>query len=174
MSPACDVLDVPEAGDVCRRQATHTDARGSDVLRAHPRRRTPVTGGPMEIGLIIFAILVLFGYKKLPDASRSLGRSLRIFKGEMRGLKEDDRTTGTTQPHEGDVLPPRGEIGPSHPDAGIPESQADARRTGLRPAHAEGPVGRSRPTETAEPVGGVGERGSFPAGSAGGAVLSDR
>ena len=33
--------------------------------------------GPLEIGLIILAVLLLFGYKKLPDASRSLGRSLR-------------------------------------------------------------------------------------------------
>ncbi len=33
---------------------------------------------------------MLFGYKKLPDASRSLGRSLRIFKGEMKGMKDDD------------------------------------------------------------------------------------
>ncbi|WP_369134925.1 Sec-independent protein translocase subunit TatA [Modestobacter sp. I12A-02662] len=46
--------------------------------------------GPMEIGLIILAVLLLFGYKKLPDASRSLGRSLRIFKGEMKGMKDDD------------------------------------------------------------------------------------
>ena len=45
--------------------------------------------GPVEIGLIILAILLLFGYKKLPDASRSLGRSLRIFKGEMKGMKDD-------------------------------------------------------------------------------------
>ena len=49
--------------------------------------------GPLEIGLIILAILLLFGYKKLPDASRSLGRSLRIFKGEMKGMKEDDVRT---------------------------------------------------------------------------------
>ncbi|MDK3255639.1 Sec-independent protein translocase subunit TatA [Blastococcus capsensis] len=46
--------------------------------------------GPIEIGLILLAVLLLFGYKKLPDASRSLGRSLRIFKGEMKGMKDDD------------------------------------------------------------------------------------
>jgi sec-independent protein translocase protein TatA len=45
--------------------------------------------GPIEIGLIVLAILLLFGYKKLPDASRSLGRSLRIFKSEMKGMKDD-------------------------------------------------------------------------------------
>jgi sec-independent protein translocase protein TatA len=48
--------------------------------------------GPLEIGLIILAVLLLFGYKKLPDASRSFGRSLRIFKGEMKGMKDDERT----------------------------------------------------------------------------------
>ena len=46
--------------------------------------------GAPEIILIILAILLLFGYKKLPAASRSLGQSLRIFKGEMKGMKTDD------------------------------------------------------------------------------------
>ncbi|MGY1846304.1 MULTISPECIES: Sec-independent protein translocase subunit TatA [unclassified Blastococcus] len=45
--------------------------------------------GPVEIGLITLAVLLLFGYKKLPDASRSLGRSLRIFKSEMKVMKDD-------------------------------------------------------------------------------------
>ena len=41
---------------------------------------------------VILAIIViaLFGYKKLPDAARSLGRSLRIFKTEIKGMGEDD------------------------------------------------------------------------------------
>jgi sec-independent protein translocase protein TatA len=65
--------------------------------------------GAPEIGLIILAILLLFGYKKLPDASRSLGRSLRIFKGEMKGMKDDDVRTkdaAKTAPVRGEVLPP--------------------------------------------------------------------
>ncbi|SDY63930.1 sec-independent protein translocase protein TatA [Geodermatophilus africanus] len=64
--------------------------------------------GPLEIGLIILAVLLLFGYKKLPDASRSLGRSLRIFKGEMKGMKDDDVRTkdaARTAPVRGEVLP---------------------------------------------------------------------
>ena len=65
--------------------------------------------GPLEHGLIILAILLLFGYKKLPDASRSLGRSLRIFKGEMKGMKDDD--TPSPRPTDdgavrGEILPP--------------------------------------------------------------------
>ena len=65
--------------------------------------------GPLEIGLIILAILLLFGYKKLPDASRSLGRSLRIFKGEMKGMKDDDvrtRDAAATTPVRGEIVPP--------------------------------------------------------------------
>jgi sec-independent protein translocase protein TatA len=42
---------------------------------------------------VVLAILVvlLFGYKKLPDAARSLGRSLRIFKTEIKGMTDDDK-----------------------------------------------------------------------------------
>jgi sec-independent protein translocase protein TatA len=42
---------------------------------------------------IVLAIIViaLFGYKRLPDAARSLGRSLRIFKTEIKGMGEDDK-----------------------------------------------------------------------------------
>ena len=64
--------------------------------------------GPMEIGLIILAILLLFGYRRMPDASRSLGRSLRIFKGEMKGMTDDVRTkdAARTTPVRGEVPPP--------------------------------------------------------------------
>lgn len=39
--------------------------------------------GAAEIGLIVLAVMLLFGYRKLPDASRSLGRSLRILRSEV-------------------------------------------------------------------------------------------
>ena len=79
--------------------------------------------GPMEIGLIFLAILLLFGYKRLPDASRSLGRSMRIFKGEMKGMKDDDAPR--TAAAEADA-PVRGELLPrTAPDA-RPESDRAA------------------------------------------------
>ena len=59
--------------------------------------------GAPEIGLILLAVLLLFGYKKLPDASRSFGRSLRIFKGEMKGMKDDDGRAPTVVPGEIDL-----------------------------------------------------------------------
>lgn len=45
--------------------------------------------GPAELGLILLAVMVLFGYKKMPDAARSLGRSLRIVKSEMSAAREE-------------------------------------------------------------------------------------
>jgi len=54
------------------------------------------------LGLIV---LVLFGYKKLPEMSRSVGRSLRIFKTEMKGMTEDD-SARAEQPAAQPVTPP--------------------------------------------------------------------
>ena len=85
--------------------------------------------GPLEIGIIVLLILVLFGYKKLPAASRSLGQSLRIFKGEMKGMKSDDVATKDAQ-----VPPVRGEL-PTRPSAKDDlTAQHEARAADLRAA----------------------------------------
>jgi sec-independent protein translocase protein TatA len=44
-----------------------------------------------EIVIILALLLLLFGAKRLPDAARGLGRSLRIFKAETKGLRDDDK-----------------------------------------------------------------------------------
>ena len=46
--------------------------------------------GPREIVIQLVVVLVLFGAKRLPDSARSLGRSMRIFKSEMKEMKADD------------------------------------------------------------------------------------
>ena len=60
--------------------------------------------GTTEIIIVALVIMVLFGAKRLPEASRSLGRSMRIFKAETKGLRDDDRPTDTTVTAE--PLPP--------------------------------------------------------------------
>lgn len=45
--------------------------------------------GATEIILLLLVVLLLFGAKRLPDAARGLGRSLRILKTETRGLTDD-------------------------------------------------------------------------------------
>jgi sec-independent protein translocase protein TatA len=45
---------------------------------------------PWHIIVLVVVLILLFGAKRLPDAARSLGRSLRIIKAETRGLADDD------------------------------------------------------------------------------------
>jgi sec-independent protein translocase protein TatA len=46
--------------------------------------------GAPEIILILVVLVLLFGAKRLPDAARSLGRSMRIFKSEVKEMGNDD------------------------------------------------------------------------------------
>jgi sec-independent protein translocase protein TatA len=46
---------------------------------------------PWHIILLVVVIVVIFGSKRLPDAARSLGRSMRIMKAETKGLMDDDK-----------------------------------------------------------------------------------
>ncbi|MCZ2860926.1 Sec-independent protein translocase subunit TatA [Blastococcus sp. VKM Ac-2987] len=101
--------------------------------------------GPLEIGLIILAILLLFGYKKLPDASRSLGRSLRIFKGEMKGMKDDDvraKDAATTTPLRGEIVTPPAASGDL--DAQL---QEEARIAELRAAELRARADQARSSD---------------------------
>lgn len=45
---------------------------------------------PWKILIVAVVLIVLFGSKKLPDAARSLGKSMRILKREVHDLREDD------------------------------------------------------------------------------------
>ena len=73
--------------------------------------------------LIVLVVLVLlFGAKKLPEMARSVGRSSRILKSEMRGLRDDDGRPG--------------EIGPG----GATRADTEVREPGTRQ-----PEGATRP-----------------------------
>lgn len=47
--------------------------------------------------IIILAVVVLiFGAAKLPALAKSVGQSARIFKGEMKAMKQEDATADDT------------------------------------------------------------------------------
>lgn len=47
----------------------------------------------------IVGVVLLFSARKLPDMARGLGQSMRIFKAETRGMKDDDeRARGQGEP----------------------------------------------------------------------------
>lgn len=48
----------------------------------------PFRLGPLEIGLILLILLVVFGAGKLPQVGGALGKSIREFKKAQQG--EDD------------------------------------------------------------------------------------
>jgi sec-independent protein translocase protein TatA len=47
-----------------------------------------------HIVLIVVVAVLLFGTRKLPDAARSVGQSLRIFKSEMKAASQDGYENG--------------------------------------------------------------------------------
>ena len=87
---------------------------------------------PWKIAIIAVVVLVLFGSRKLPDAARSLGRSMRILKSEIRDLHEDDATgaQASQQAQPQQLTAPSGTTAaPAPPPASVPvpEAQQDTR-----------------------------------------------
>ncbi|ACV80187.1 Sec-independent protein translocase subunit TatA [Nakamurella multipartita] len=83
------------------------------------------------------AFVVLFGAKRLPDAARGVGRSLRILKSEVSAMHEDEAA---------------GEVGPASgaaPAAGTPVAAAPltvaSTPVPAAPEPAAGPVAAPAP-----------------------------
>ena len=74
-----------------------------------------------HIVILIVVIVVVFGWKRLPDAARGLGRSMRIFKSEVDEMKKDGKSTPSAA--SGDTVrgetvhPTDREAGPTTPSA---------------------------------------------------------
>ena len=65
---------------------------------------------PSHLIIIAVLLLILFGWKRLPDAARSVGRSMRIFKSEVSEMKNDGKegrpSPAANDTVPGDVVPP--------------------------------------------------------------------
>lgn len=60
--------------------------------------------------IILVIILLLFGAPRLPQLAKSLGESMRIFKGEMKTMKNDSdasapSASSTTEPSQRNTTP---------------------------------------------------------------------
>jgi sec-independent protein translocase protein TatA len=108
--------------------------------------------------VLIVAALLFFGWKQLPDMARSLGRSLRIFKTELKGMADDDtareaqRTGGTS----GSTL----NAEPNTSATPLPNTSNGGHLTGPDPAERAGEAdvnrndgvrGTPRPSDTTTP-----------------------
>lgn len=69
---------------------------------------------PVHLLILLLVIVVLFGAKRLPDAAKGIGRSLRILKTEVREMQDDGKPRQDTtaapaarpEPLEGRVVQP--------------------------------------------------------------------
>jgi sec-independent protein translocase protein TatA len=59
--------------------------------------------GGWEWLIIIGVLVLLFGAKRLPEMARSVGQSARVFKGEMKGLKDDEGRTSAKPAPQSDT-----------------------------------------------------------------------
>jgi len=82
--------------------------------------------GAPEIILILVVLVLLFGAKRLPDAARSLGRSMRIFKSEVKEMGND-----------GEQAKPPAAAAPPREVEGRVVEPAPAERTATPPEHAD-------------------------------------
>jgi len=85
--------------------------------------------------IIVALILLLFGAKRLPDAARGLGRSLRIFKAETKGLAEKGDSSSDAAAADStasvESTPPSAALPPAAPaEASSTETQPTERREG--------------------------------------------
>lgn len=87
---------------------------------------------PSHFIVLILLLALLFGWKKLPDMARSVGRSMRIFKSEVSEMKNDG-TQAKASPAagdtvQGDVVPP-----PTSAPSSAPTSAPSAPPTASQP-----------------------------------------
>lgn len=48
--------------------------------------------------ILLLVVVILFGAKRLPDAARSLGKSMRIFKSEVKELQSEQKGNAAVTP----------------------------------------------------------------------------
>ena len=56
--------------------------------------------GPMELGLIVLLVLIIFGVGKLPQVGGALGRGVRAFREGKLGEDEDAEAESTKKPRK--------------------------------------------------------------------------
>jgi sec-independent protein translocase protein TatA len=97
--------------------------------------------GGWEFVILIGVLVLLFGAKRLPDMARSIGQSARVFKGEMKGMKNDEGKAAEPPAASTPAPPP---AAPAElPPAATPPAPNPASTGAQEPSRAagQGPTG---------------------------------
>jgi sec-independent protein translocase protein TatA len=65
---------------------------------------------PWHLLVVAIVIILLFGSKKLPEAARGLGKSMRILKSEAKAMKEEGATQAPAAPAEDTAADPASRV----------------------------------------------------------------
>ena len=73
--------------------------------------------------IILAVILLLFGAPKLPGLAKSVGQSMRIFRGEVKAMRDDDAPAdGTAKPTDTNLSSTDSTVAPTSAPAVSPTS----------------------------------------------------
>src|SRR6188768_3209444 len=94
--------------------------------------------GAPELIIIAIIIIALFGWKKLPDMARSLGRSARVFKSEVDEMKKDGKSPSDASQTTvaGDVVESDAQRRATEAEAEVMAAEARAKEAEARAAQA--------------------------------------
>jgi sec-independent protein translocase protein TatA len=92
--------------------------------------------------VIVVALILFFGWKQLPDMARSMGRSLRVFKTEMKGMSADDDARRKAEDARADTV--RTEPPALEAPKAVPPAAPRPRPTPNGAARTERPAGDAR------------------------------
>lgn len=94
---------------------------------------------PWHIAIFVVVLVLLFGAKRLPDAARSLGRSLRIIKAETKGLVDDNNVADKAEAQHGHQ-PLQGEVQPGYAQPGYQQQPPHAGYQQPQPGYQQPPA----------------------------------
>jgi sec-independent protein translocase protein TatA len=110
--------------------------------------------GGMELLMVMFIVLLLFGANKLPDLARGLGRATREFKKATSGVEEEIRHAMEEKPEpseEAKRFAPKPVVVP--PQNTLPASAVESAPATPTPPAALDPGADLRPKPPTSPSG---------------------
>jgi sec-independent protein translocase protein TatA len=105
---------------------------------------TDLFDSPWKILIVAVVLIVLFGSRKLPQAARSLGQSMRILKTELHGLHVDEPASvaapsAPAAPTDLELAPATVPAGPAHIET--PQAQTSILQVQAAAGNGYGPRG---------------------------------
>lgn len=84
---------------------------------------------PTHIIVLVVVILLVFGFSRLPDIASSIGKAMKVFKKEVKELREDDAPPASGETGTGGQGATGGQDGTGQAPQAGPASSGDGPQT---------------------------------------------